>query len=128
MIIKWSKLPDEIPAHFNGAGEIDRWGNKGSLIFMPVLGWIMYLGIGLFERFPQSWNTSVTVTAENAVRIYPILRNLMVVSKFYVVLIFSVIWVYQLLALPLPGWFLWVSLGLLALMIIYYLVKLNRNK
>ncbi|WP_312024042.1 DUF1648 domain-containing protein, partial [Lysinibacillus sp. D4A3_S15] len=36
--VMWGKLPDEIPVHFNGMGEVDRWGSKIELIILPFIG------------------------------------------------------------------------------------------
>ena len=40
-------LPDQIPAHYNAAGEIDRWGSKYEqlilAVFFSLSGWIIWL-------------------------------------------------------------------------------------
>jgi uncharacterized membrane protein SirB2 len=43
-IIFWSKIPDEIPMHYNAAGVVDNWSDKSSLIllFFAVL---MLMGV-----------------------------------------------------------------------------------
>jgi uncharacterized membrane protein len=33
----WSALPEQVPVHWNGNGEIDRWGDKTELVFIPFL-------------------------------------------------------------------------------------------
>lgn len=33
-IIFWSKIPDQLPMHYNGAGEVDNWSDKTSLILL----------------------------------------------------------------------------------------------
>ncbi|MDR0778646.1 MAG: DUF1648 domain-containing protein [Methanomassiliicoccaceae archaeon] len=37
-------LPDQIPAHYNSAGEVDRWGSKYESLFLPI----MAVAMGLF--------------------------------------------------------------------------------
>jgi uncharacterized membrane protein len=32
----WTELPQEVPLHWNLQGEIDRWGSKSDLLFVPV--------------------------------------------------------------------------------------------
>lgn len=39
----WGRIPDRIPGHYNGAGEIDRWGSRWELFLLPVAGAILYL-------------------------------------------------------------------------------------
>ena len=40
-------LPDQIPVHYNAAGEIDRWGSKYEELIIGVVfslgGWILWL-------------------------------------------------------------------------------------
>ena len=50
LILGWSSFPDQIPMHYNGAGEIDRWGGKGEIIIIEVVMWIRSLGIGRDEK------------------------------------------------------------------------------
>ncbi len=37
LIILWQKLPEKVPLHWGIRGEIDRYGDKGQLIWIPVL-------------------------------------------------------------------------------------------
>ncbi|MCX6250075.1 MAG: SdpI family protein [Bacteroidetes bacterium] len=39
----WSKLPDQVPTHFNLAGDVDDWSGKTTLLFLPGA-----LGIGIY--------------------------------------------------------------------------------
>ena len=42
-ILFWGRLPDQIPGHYSGAGEIDRWTGKWELFLVPVFSVILYL-------------------------------------------------------------------------------------
>ena len=42
LVLFWGRLPEQIPGHYNGAGEIDRWGSKWELLLLPVFGVLMY--------------------------------------------------------------------------------------
>lgn len=33
----WKDLPEKVPVHWNGSGEIDRWGDKVELLIIPFL-------------------------------------------------------------------------------------------
>lgn len=45
LAVIWNSLPETVPVHWNSKGEIDRWGNKLSLIVMvfilPVLTYVI---------------------------------------------------------------------------------------
>src|SRR6185312_6110225 len=56
LIIKWGSLPSEIPAHFNGAGEVDRYGSKFELLILPVIGLLLWLILDVIERKPHVHN------------------------------------------------------------------------
>lgn len=124
----WSSIPGEIPGHYNAAGEINRITGKGSLISLYIITLIMYLGMTGLEKIPQMWNTGVKITKENKDRIYRILKNLMKTSKLFVVVIFTFITIVSAMAKPLPIWFTPASLTLLFGSLIYYGIKLGRNR
>ena len=44
LIYIWNRLPEKVPMHWNGAGEIDRYGNKKELLIMLF----MLVGITYF--------------------------------------------------------------------------------
>ncbi|MGM9974525.1 MAG: DUF1648 domain-containing protein, partial [Clostridiaceae bacterium] len=44
LFVSWDKLPQEVPGHYNGAGEADIISSKDSLIFPLVVAWILFIG------------------------------------------------------------------------------------
>ena len=128
LIVGWNSFPDRIPAHYNAAGEIDRWGGKGELIFLLVMMWILYIGITLIQRFPQIWNTGVQVTQENRERVYRILMYMLETLKLLIEAVFSFLTVYGITGKNLPSWFLPVFIGLVFADLIFWLVCLARRQ
>ena len=128
LIVGWNSFPDRIPAHYNAAGEIDRWGGKGELIFLLVMMWILYIGITLIQRFPQIWNTGVQVTQENRERVYRILMYMLETLKLLMVAGLSFLTVYGITGKNLPSWFLPVFIGLVFADLIFWLVCLARRQ
>jgi uncharacterized membrane protein len=128
LIVVWSSLPDQIPGHFNAAGEVTRWDSKGTLLVLPIIAWVMFIGMSLIERFPRLWNTGVKVTEENKFRIFRLLRNMICAIKLIIVAAFMFISIFQSLAIGLPAWFLPVFMGLLLLTIIFFIVGLVRAR
>lgn len=37
LIYIWPSLPQRVPMHWNGSGEIDRWGDKSETLIIPIL-------------------------------------------------------------------------------------------
>ena len=126
LILGWSSFPDQIPMHYNGAGEIDRWGGKGEIIVIEVVMWILYLGIGLVEKYPQIWNTGVEVTPQNREKVYRILKYMLKTLKTLTALIFAYLIVNSLQGTPLPGWFTPATLILVFGDMAFWLVLLYR--
>lgn len=100
----WNQIPEKVPGHYNFAGEADSMTGKGTLILIPVMNWLMYLGISALEHFPQVWNTGVEITAQNRERVYRVLYHMIVSMKLSVVLIFSFMTVWH--ENYMPSWFL----------------------
>lgn len=126
LILGWSSFPNQIPMHYNGAGEIDRWGGKGEIIVIEVVMWILYLGIGLVEKYPQIWNTGVEVTPQNREKVYRILKYMLKTLKTLTALIFAYLIVNSLQGTPLPGWFTPATLILVFGDMAFWLVLLYR--
>ena len=50
-VILWNQLPEQLPAHWNMAGEVDGWMGKGMFVFgtpllMAALQWVMVVVTG----------------------------------------------------------------------------------
>lgn len=126
VLAAWSSIPDKIPMHYNFAGEIDRWGNKGEMIFLIIIPWLLYLPITLIEHFPQIWNTGVEVTEKNRVPVYRTLKYMVKTLKFSIALIFACLILITTSGMPLPGWFLPAVIILEFGNMIFWLVRLFR--
>ena len=86
-IIFWSKIPDELPMHYNAAGEVDNWSDKGSLILLffviaLVMG-VMSIAVYLVKTNMESKYSKDAEKSEMRVA-YPIvvLMNLVVQIMF----------------------------------------------
>lgn len=124
----WQSIPDKIPGHYNASGAVDRWGNKGELLLLPVIGWILYFMITAAEHFPQFWNTGVQVTAQNKEQVFRILGNLIATVKLIMAAVFVFLTMNSAAARPLPGWFLPVVIIALIASTAFHLFKLIRAR
>ena len=128
ILIRWPHLPEQIPLHYNIAGEIDGYGGRGTLLLMPVIGLVSDAVVALAGRFPKSWNTGTKITLFNRVRVYRLVRDLMAELRLAMALFFGGFAVYQSL---LPEHFSGNVIGLLTLLmfvpIVRYFVRLRRR-
>ena len=113
----WNQIPEKVPGHYNFAGEADSMTGKGTLILIPVMNWLMYLGISALEHFPQVWNTGVEITAQN---------HMLVCLKFSVVLIFSFMTVWH--ENYMPSWFFTAAMLLTFGPMLFFLIQLWRAR
>lgn len=126
LLIRWSSIPDKLPMHYNFAGEIDRWGGKGEILFLVVMVWILYLMISLVEHFPSIWNTGVQVTSENRARVYRTLKYMVKTLKLVMTLIFTFLIFNTVAGTPLPRWFTPAYLILIIGNFAFWLIRLYR--
>ena len=128
VLIRFPSLPEQIPTHYNFAGEIDGYGGRFSLLLMPLIGLVMDASLVLVGRFPKSWNTGVRVTLYNRVRVYRLVRDLLAELRFTTALFFGGFAVYQSL---LPEHFSGNILGVLTLLffipLVRYFIRLLRR-
>lgn len=126
LVIRWPSIPDKLPMHYNFAGEIDRWGGKGEVLFLVVMVWILYLMISLVEHFPSVWNTGVQVTLENRMRVYRTLKYMVKTLKLAMTLVFTFLIFNTVAGIPLPGWFTVVYVILIIGDLAFWLIRLYR--
>ena len=126
LILAWGNIPDRIPGHYNALGEVDHWSSKSSLIVLPIISWMLFGFITLVERYPQIWNTGITVTEENRDAVYRLLKSMIALVKMFVLLMFASLTVLSSFAVNLPIWYI---LGFLVAVfgtIAVCIVRLNR--
>lgn len=91
LVIVWSDLPQEVPAHYNALGEVDRWGSKWELIILPMIGAFLALMMQVFERYPEWHNYPKRFNESNAEQFYLHSRKLMNQVKNICLMIFALI-------------------------------------
>jgi uncharacterized membrane protein len=128
LLQNWNSIPDMIPGHYNAMGEIDRMGSKLDLLVLFIIGWLMYLGMTMIEKFPQVWNTGVTVTEENKERVYRVLKNMLSTMKLIIVAVFMYLIINSSKATSLTIWFYPVLLISMFGSMLFFILKLNRVK
>lgn len=128
LIAYWKNIPNEIPMHYNAAGEVDNMGDKSSVIMLPILNWIMFGIMSVIELCPGAWNTGVRVTAENSARVYGILGRMLLLIKLELVFLLTFVMMSSICGSSMPAIFMPVTLIVLFGTIIVHLISLYRNR
>jgi len=69
-ITNYSNLPDTIPIHYNGAGQADGFGGKATILTLPLIATILFIGVTILNKFPHVFNYPTNITQDNAFRQY----------------------------------------------------------
>ncbi|MCQ2567219.1 MAG: DUF1648 domain-containing protein [Mogibacterium sp.] len=88
LVFNWNDLPDKVPTHFTVAGVPDGYGSRSALIWEPVVALAVFLLITIAQRFPDSWNFPVKITAENKDREYMLAAIMLNAVKVITVVLF----------------------------------------
>ncbi len=133
LIITYSTLPDVIPSHFNGSGDADGYSHKSSVIILPVVATIIYIGMTVINKYPHIYNYPGVITIENAERMYTTTTRVIRSLKLAVVVIFSLIGLLTYRAAfkegaGLGSWFLPFVFIAVALPNAYYFLQRKKNR
>jgi uncharacterized membrane protein len=129
----YSSLPDSIPTHFNAAGEADGFGRKASIVGLPVIATLLYIGLTLLNRVPHIFNFPTPVTEDNALKQYTNATRMIRYLKLILVFVFAGI-SYQTIQQAngtgegLGIWFLPLTLVLVSMPLVYFVVKSFQTK
>ena len=133
-IINYSSLPDTIPTHFNAAGEADGFGSKATILSLPVIASLLFIGLTVLNRFPHVFNYPTAITQDNALRLYTLATRMLRYLKLVLVLVFGGIEFMTIQnatgkAAGLGVWFLPLTLVLIFIPLIFFVIKsIQANK
>ncbi len=89
----YSDLPETIPTHFDGAGNVDGYGSKYTVFLLPVLSFAIVAGLVFLTRIPHRFNYLTTITPENAAFEYGKARLLLrIMNLFISLLLLAITW------------------------------------
>lgn len=84
----FNDLPPQIPKHFNALGQVDAYGNRGTIWLLPIVGLVLYTGLTVLNKFPFLYNYPAKVTTENAEKLYTLGTRTIRLLKLIVILLF----------------------------------------
>jgi len=90
-LIHYSDLPERIPVHFDGSGNVDGYGSKSTLLILPASGFLVYILLTILAPFPHIFNYPVKITPENAEVQYRLASRMMRSLKTLIIIMFTFI-------------------------------------
>ena len=129
----YPSLPATIPTHFNYKGEADGFGRKASIVGLPLIATLLYIGLTLLNRVPHIFNFPTPVTPDNALRQYTNATRMIRYLKLILVLVFAGISFQTIQQANGTGeglglWFLPLTLVLIFMPLLYFVVKSFQTK
>ncbi|KIL49065.1 DUF1648 domain-containing protein [Jeotgalibacillus campisalis] len=88
LVLNASMLPDQIPTHFNAAGEPDDWSSIGFILLLPAIGVVLWIGLTILERYPHVYNY-IRLNEDNVEFQYRNARMMINVIKNLILILFS---------------------------------------
>ena len=127
------KLPTTIPTHFNASGQVDDYGNKLTLLILPILATIIYFGLTQLNKYPHIFNYMTKITEDNAQKQYTNATRMLRFLKLAILVIFSLIILFTYLTTNratngLGFWFLPLAVGLLLIPTIISIIQSFKSK
>ncbi len=87
----YEALPQTIPVHYGVDGLPDSFGDKQTILLIPAIASLLFIGITLLNRHPEIFNYPVQITPENAPTHYLRATRMLRFLKWAVLLIFGMI-------------------------------------
>lgn len=132
LVMNWRDMPNEVPAHFDGSGTVDRWGSKMELIILPGIAIALHSFLIVFEKFPQSHNYPERLNESNREAFYQNSRQTLNYMRNIINILFAYI-VYRSVAIALGddaviGWPFFVILIVLFIVLIWKMIRTSKIK
>lgn len=133
LLSQYAKLPEIIPIHFNAAGKADGFGNKATILMLPIIASMLFVGMTALNRFPHIFNYPVKITEGNAFWQYTKATRMIRYLKFIIVAVFGFL-MFKTMQMAvdktdgLGSWFTIAMLVLIFVPLLYYLVQSFRKR
>lgn len=132
LITVWGDLPAKVPGHYDGTGEVTRWGTNWELLLLPVIAGFLAVFLSFLEKHPE-WHNYMNLTEDNIVFQYKNSRMMLNVMKNVTTAVFAYVsWKTVQVALgeaeSMGIWFLPVFLTALLGPMIFFVIRSVRHK
>ena len=81
-ILDYYESSEAVPIHLNLSGKSDGYGNRLTLLFIPIIPTLIYFALTKMNKYPHLFNYTGTVTEQNTPIQYTIARRMLKILKF----------------------------------------------
>ena len=79
-----------VPIHFNLSGKPDGYGDRLTLLFIPIIPTLIYFALTKINKHPHLFNYTGTITEHNTSTQYTIVTRMLRILKVSIALIFAI--------------------------------------
>ena len=131
-LVSYPSLPENIPMHYNAAGEADAFGDKSSILGLPFVATALFIGLSILNKQTHTFNYPDKITEKNAEYQYRNSTKMLRFLKLVIVIIFGMATYLTIRSAhqdtpQLGKWFLPLTLGLIFIPVIYFLIRAYRG-
>lgn len=132
-LLTFHKLPDTVITHAGATGKADGFGNKSTLLILPLISIVSYIGLTILQKFPNIFNYPVKITEKNIDSLYSLGVKMVRCLKLFIALAFAVMtYIFSESSLGVKitagTTIITILLVLMSIMLVYYIVKMSRQK
>ncbi|WP_041137942.1 DUF1648 domain-containing protein [Beduini massiliensis] len=120
LILNWNHLPNQIPAHYDANGTIDRWGNKNELWLCPIISLILFIIFTVIEKYLITWEIKMNNGTVNS---YRVSKQILMLVKMILIIAFSYITINSAGGHTLPNAFTVILLGAIFAVLVIGLIQ-----
>jgi len=132
-IVNYLKSPETVPIHYDSLGNINGYGSKSTLLFLPLIPTIIFWGLTQLNKYPHVFNYMTKITVDNAESQYIGATRMIRILKVSLVLMFTIDTLsafFRIIGISkgLGVWFFPLSIILLVLPIIFAIIQPFKKK
>jgi uncharacterized membrane protein len=133
VLMSYTTLPDIVPSHFNGNGEVNSTAGKGSVWALMAITTVITVGIHILTKYPNIHNYMVNITEENAAYYYKISCRLLRFVNLCTLLVmayvaYSVITIAMGKKIMLESSFIYIIIGFAVVIPVVLFVYMSKSK
>lgn len=127
-LVLFTKLPDQVPKHFDINGHVDAWAGKASVFTTLAIDVAMYAVFVIIMFFPKALKPNTLKPLD--MRFWPQIQqetiSILVECTLLCVLLFGYIQLFILMQSPMIVWPVWIICGLMVVSSIIRMKRLSK--
>lgn len=105
ILFEWNHLPDIIPSHFNGVGEIDGYGAKSSVFIIFMFMAMIHVGFVNLKKNIEVRTLPISIQIPKNTHIHRVIFTMLTIAHFVCMFSILLLMIYAIRGTNLPSLF-----------------------